>query len=168
MYVALVDPCQDGGSPQQEEWSGLILCRLTTRSLCSCKCVCRSWNHSSWTSSTVRSCPILLPDSSIAPRKENATSPAPLVNIPPCSSYPSPSRMSLSHIAAAASSSAGVLGVATLSAIRWLTNDCYCRITSVLVARLTWVRSDSLLTLPYVWIWEDEGGWVHRCEHLLI
>jgi hypothetical protein len=93
---------------------------------------------SSQTPSTVRRCPRLLLDSSVAPRKANATSPASPVNTPPCPSCPSAFRMSSSQSAAAASFSAGVLGVAMLSAIQQLTNGCYCQITSVLVARLAW------------------------------
>jgi hypothetical protein len=61
----------------------LILQRLTARFLCSYKCACHSWNSSSPNLSTVRSCPKLSPDSSIAAGKANATSPASTVNTPP-------------------------------------------------------------------------------------
>jgi hypothetical protein len=63
------------------------------------------------------------------------------MNTRPCPSFPSPFMMSSSQIAATASSSTGVLGVAMLSAIRRLTNGCYYQITSVLVARLAWGSS---------------------------
>jgi hypothetical protein len=121
--------------------------------------------------STVRSCPRLSPDSSIATRKENASSPASMVNTPPWPYCPSLLRMLWSQIVATGSSCAGALGFTMLSAIWWLTNGGYCRITTVLLVQLAWVWSDNLLALLCDWIWEEEGWWIRRCcrcEHLLI
>jgi hypothetical protein len=95
---APLDPSQDRGGHQQEEWSrhpdrwslGPYPPHLTARTLCSYKCVCVTpGTVSSLNPSIARSYPNLLLDSCMATGKANVDSPASPVNTPHFPSCPS-------------------------------------------------------------------------------